>query len=617
MSQSKEPKARKREKARSSTRAAACFAKSLEPYVKAFYGSPVPVAIGRLRDGVFIEVNESFLRLFEYSRDQVIGRTSRELHIYDNPEDALACLHLLKDHQPVRNHELAARTGTGKPITLLFSGDTVTISGTDYVVGTAIDITDRKQAEEAEQTILQRFYTVLSNMYISILLATDEGRVEFVNQACCDYFSLNEPPEKVIGLQESEFESKVAHAFLDWQGLHTRHQEIIRRGQPVRGEETVMADGRTHLRDAIPIRVDGKSYGWLWYHTDVTELKRAEEKLRESGERFAKVFYRSPDVMTITHPADQRLIDANDSFFRLFEYSREEAIGRKIVDDLHIYINPRDRVEIMRSFQESGRAQSHEVLLRTKTGKVRVMLLSTELISFAGEDRLACTTMIDITERKQMEGELRKSRDEMEQRVHERPAELQESEETARRQLSEIESYYNMAPVGLAILDRQLRYVRANQRLAEMDGVPPHEHVGRTPREILPKEAADWFEEIAARVLESGRPARDMERVDDTALGVRRTMRMNLFPVNKPSGQCVGIGLIVEDITETKRIEEQLRQALKWRRSAHSRAALPMTSTICLPLLSVMWSLHWTTCTSRDPVETLRQYWGRQNGLGT
>ncbi len=53
-------------------------------------------------------------------------------------------------------------------------------------------------------------------------------------------------------------------------------------------------------------------------------------------------------------------------------------------------------------------------------------------------------------------------------------------------QVLEVESVYNSAPVGLCILDRELRFIRLNQRLADMNGIPVEEHIGRTPREIVP-----------------------------------------------------------------------------------------------------------------------------------
>ena len=76
------------------------------------------------------------------------------------------------------------------------------------------DITERKEAEAAVQTTLQRLYAVLSNMYGGLLLVADEVRVEFANQAICDYFDLNDSPADLVGLTSSEIFAKINKAYL-------------------------------------------------------------------------------------------------------------------------------------------------------------------------------------------------------------------------------------------------------------------------------------------------------------------------------------------------------------------------------------------------------------------
>ena len=75
-----------------------------------------------------------------------------------------------------------------------------------------LNVTDRKQAENALQATLQRFYVVLSNMYSGVLLVTDEGRVEFANQAFCDRFGLKDAPADLVGLNAPNMIEKVKNA---------------------------------------------------------------------------------------------------------------------------------------------------------------------------------------------------------------------------------------------------------------------------------------------------------------------------------------------------------------------------------------------------------------------
>jgi PAS domain-containing protein len=92
---------------------------------------------------------------------------------------------------------------------------------------------------------------------------------------------------------------------------------------------------------------------------------------------------------------------------------------------------------------------------------------------------------------------------------------LAQREAEARAQASEIETIYASAPVGLCVIDRDLRYRRINERLAAINGVPAAAHIGKTVREILPS-LADVVESVARRVLETGEPVLELEISGET-----------------------------------------------------------------------------------------------------
>ena len=140
------------------------------------------------------------------------------------------------------------------------------------------DIDNRRKAEEAMKTALQRLSILVSSMRGGILLLGEE-RVELANQTFCDYFALRESPEDLIGLSPPELIEKIRNAYLDPDAAANRIQEIVREGQPVVGEEVALRNGGWCLRDFIPMFVDGKLSGRLWYHVDITERKRTEREI--------------------------------------------------------------------------------------------------------------------------------------------------------------------------------------------------------------------------------------------------------------------------------------------------------------------------------------------------
>ncbi|WNG51317.1 PAS domain-containing protein [Archangium minus] len=126
--------------------------------------------------------------------------------------------------------------------------------------------------------------------------------------------------------------------------------------------------------------------------------------------------------------------------------------------------------------------------------------------------------------------------------------------------LAVLESFLAASPVGMGFVDRELRYVHINPVLATINGKPPEEHLGRRVHEVLPElaETRD-VERMLRSVMERGAP---LLNLDDTVSARSdtppRLVRTSLFPV-MAKGETLGVGMVVLDITEQKRVEEGLR----------------------------------------------------------
>jgi PAS domain S-box-containing protein len=196
----------------------------------------------------------------------------------------------------------------------------------------------------------------------------------------------------------------------------------------------------------------------------------------------------------------------------------------------------------------------------------RIMITSRDEL---GELALAFNEMsAKLAERDKQLGEIR---GQLEIRVQERTAELAEvnealrkSEARAQHQFVELEQLYETAPVGLCFVNRELRYVRINKRLAAINGAPVSYHVGRSIRDIIPL-AAPAIEPLFQQVMESGRPILDREICDVVSEepGVERNWLVSFYPVTGPDGTVAGVNAVMQDIGERKRLEVELRQAQK------------------------------------------------------
>ena len=131
---------------------------------------------------------------------------------------------------------------------------------------------------------------------------------------------------------------------------------------------------------------------------EIRSRKLAESALRLSEEKFAKAFRSSPIPITISTLLEGRFIEANDSFCRLSGYNQTEIIGHTSAE-LNLWVNLDNRTQIVRVLREKNAIRNQELDYRTKSGEVRTVLFSAEIINYGGQECLLAIPN-DITERK-------------------------------------------------------------------------------------------------------------------------------------------------------------------------------------------------------------------------
>ncbi|MDQ3036650.1 MAG: PAS domain-containing protein [Myxococcota bacterium] len=131
----------------------------------------------------------------------------------------------------------------------------------------------------------------------------------------------------------------------------------------------------------------------------------------------------------------------------------------------------------------------------------------------------------------------------------------------AQRASASLDALFESTLVGIGFLDAELRYIRVNDALAAINGRAATEHEGRSLGDVLGRETAELVEPVLRRVIESGEPARNVEVTGrlPSAPGVPRTFLATFFAVRTPTGERLGVGSAVIEITDRKRIEDALR----------------------------------------------------------
>jgi len=184
-------------------------------------------------------------------------------------------------------------------------------------------------------------------------------------------------------------------------------------------------------------------------------------------------------------------------------------------------------------------------------GNYRMIALCTYCL-----DRCSATEIIDVVANHQFA--LIKKKGKWEQIES---SKSKQAEEIARQRLVEIEDLYRKAPVGLCVLDRELRWVRINEKLAEINGIPAVAHIGKRVRDLMPQ-LADEVEPEMLRILETGQSRLNIEIVSETPSkpGIKRSWLEQWLPIIDSRGNVTGLSIVVEETTERKKAEETLRQ---------------------------------------------------------
>lgn len=137
---------------------------ALQKFDRLFRMNPAPMAVSKVPDNVFIDINEAFERVMGYSAAEILGRSSRELGLFVDMEEASRVGGLLVANGSFREAELRVRARDGRILDGLFSGDIIESQGVTYFLTVMIDITERKQAEAARQETIRELRNALSEI---------------------------------------------------------------------------------------------------------------------------------------------------------------------------------------------------------------------------------------------------------------------------------------------------------------------------------------------------------------------------------------------------------------------------------------------------------------------
>jgi PAS domain S-box-containing protein len=180
-------------------RAEAALRSSEERFSKAFHASPVGISICTLKDGCFLDGNESFLRQLGWHRDEFIGKTADDLGMWVNPEDSHRLSQILQEQNSVNNQEFLIRTKAGEVRDWLLSVELIDLGSTQCILIMTSDITERKRAEDFRRAAET---AEAANRSKSIFLANMSHELRTPLNAIIGYSELLQEDAQDLGAEE-------------------------------------------------------------------------------------------------------------------------------------------------------------------------------------------------------------------------------------------------------------------------------------------------------------------------------------------------------------------------------------------------------------------------------
>ena len=502
-----------------------------------------------------LDCNQAASTIFGYEKQEMIGKTTAFLHasdealrefrslLYPAAEAGRLPFHLREFHMKRKDGSIFSSEHSVAQLL----NDKGERTGWVSIVR---DITERKRAEEAYQTVVQRALQGLAIL--------QDSRIVFANQALLEMsgYSLEETlsllPDDVITTVHPEDRERV------WTGMRD-----LLAGKPVSSPQAIRLirkDGTTRWVDVLASRIEyqGKPAIQVAY-ADITERKKAEDMLRASEQKYRTLFESSKDGIIFTDMSGN-ILDVNQAYLDMLGYTMEELKQLTYQQLTPQKWHEMEAAKVSNEVTRRGHADEYEKEYVRKDGTVFPITIRVWLIRDEQGRPVGMWGIVrDITERKRMEEKLRRYSMQLEDVVAERTAALR-----ATRARLEYVISSNPAAIysGKPLPDQSDWYLTyISERVVTMLGFEPREFIGHPgfwERHVHPEDLRPTLAEIP-RLWKGGQHTFEYRFLHKD--GTYRWIREEANVVRDADGEPIEVNGYWTDVTERKRLEEDLAKS--------------------------------------------------------
>jgi len=415
-------------------------------------------------------------------------------------------------------------------------------------------INNLEKAEAECHRVEDRIRTMLDNIVMGVSLITPKMEILWLNKTMQGWFPNIDVKKRPLCYQS--FYSPPKEKVCEYCPV----VRTFKTGVIHSSETPVCVNGRMYNVYAVPVKDENGEITYVVETVeDITERKKTEESLHESEEKFKSLCEQSPNMIFINKAG--KVLYANVKCEEITGYKRDEFYASDF--DYLCLIAPEYKELIKSNFEKHMKGEeieSYEYALITKDGRRIDAIITTKLINYDG-GRAILGIVTDITEHKQAEKALHQERD-LVSRIME------------------------TSPVGITVVNREGQITFANAQAEKVLGLTKDKIKQRTynaPEWRITDFYGNPFPDAELpfqRVMNTCKPVFDVRHAIELPDGRQVLLSINGAPLFDKSGQIMGMVATAEDITERKRMEEELKQSFKRLRKTFEETASALSFTL-------------------------------------
>ncbi len=474
------------------------------------------------------DVNQEFVRLSGFRRDEAVGKTTDELGVWADPMHRDEFIRRIRAGESIKHMEVTYRIKDGSTIPCQLSSVIIIVRGRRSVMTMVRDIAEFKESQERLRDSEQRFRVMFECSRDAIMVnRASDTRITEVNSQFLQQSGFSR--EEVIGRTPVELglwavpeqrtafmQNLVEHGYVDSFEMSKRvHDGAV---IPV-------------LISAVAVKLSGEEC-YLGVSRDISAMREAERKIRESEATQRKIFDATLDYMTIGEIATGDYLEVNQSFVDAIGYTREEIIGSNFWK-LGIWPDHKESERFIESLILTGAVKNQRVTFRKRDGTLVPCLISAVKCELWG--KLCCLSAVhDITE-------------------------LSEAQEKLRHSEEIFRTIFDASLDWMSITEiENARYVDVNPEFMRATGFTREEIIGKSSNELQLWANPDQRDAFVRTLAEKGEVRNlptDTRRKDGSIIKCLTT-----GVLAEIGGKLCGLG-VTRDISEIAAAEEKQRKS--------------------------------------------------------